>query len=69
MPVDSAVVIRDLASLDRWRRQLRSTLRSRDLPIVQFQMRQVSPEQNQSFSALAGGSPASVRLWKTAVSS
>ena len=54
MPVDSAVVIRDLASLDRWRRQLRSTLRSRDLPIVQFQMRQVSPEQNDGFSALAG---------------
>ena len=55
MPAENAVVIRDLASLDRWRRQLRSTLWSHDLPIVQFQIRQVSPEQNDSFSALAGG--------------
>jgi hypothetical protein len=54
MPVVNAVVIRDLASLRLWRQQLRSTLWARDLPIVQFQIRQVSLQQNDSFSALAG---------------
>ena len=54
MPVENAVVIRDLASLRQWRQQLRSTLWARDLPVVQFQIRQVSSEQNDSFSALAG---------------
>lgn len=54
MPVVNAVVIRDLASLRQWRQQLRSTLWARDLPIVQFQIRQVSSQQNDSFSVLAG---------------
>ena len=54
MPVENAIVIRELASLDRWRQQLRSTVWPRDLPIVQFQIRQVSSEQNDSLSALAG---------------
>jgi hypothetical protein len=54
MPAENAVVIRDLAALDRWRRQLRSTLWPQDLPTVQFQIRQVSPQQNDGFSALAG---------------
>ena len=54
MPVENAVVIRDLASLDRWRRQLRSTLWAHDLPVVHFQIRQVSPQHNDGFSALAG---------------
>jgi hypothetical protein len=55
MSAEHAVVIRDLASLHLWRQQLRSTLWSRDLPIVRFQIRQASSEQNDSFSALAGG--------------
>ena len=50
---ENTLMIGDLASLDLWRQQLRSTMWSRKLPAVQFQLQEFSCEQNQSFSALA----------------
>jgi hypothetical protein len=52
--MENTLVIRDLASLDVWRKQLHKIMWSRDLPAVQFQLQEFSFEQNQSFSALAG---------------
>jgi uncharacterized protein involved in propanediol utilization len=53
--MENTLVIRDLASLDLWRRQLRKITSSRNLPVAQFQLQEFSFEQNQSFSALASG--------------
>jgi hypothetical protein len=53
--MENTLVIRDLASLDLWRQQLRKIMATRHLPAVQFQLQEFSFEQNQSFSALAGG--------------
>lgn len=53
MTMENTLVIRDLASLDLWRQQLRKVTSSRNLPAVQFQLQEFSFEQNQSFSALA----------------
>lgn len=55
MTIENTLVIRDLASLDLWGRRLRNIMWSRNLPAVQFQLQEFSSEQNQSFSALAGG--------------
>lgn len=52
--MENTVVIRDLASVDLWRQQLRKIMWSWNLPAVQFQLQEFSSEQNQSFSALAG---------------
>lgn len=49
----NTLVIRDLASLDLWRQQLRNITWSRNLPAAQFQLQEFSYEQNQRFSALA----------------
>lgn len=49
------LVIRDSASLQRWRKQLRTLTRARNLPAVLFQLPELSYEQNRSLSALAGG--------------
>lgn len=46
-------VINDLAALQRWRHQLRRIVWSRNLPAVEFQLQQISDQQNQIFSALA----------------
>ena len=54
MPTETTLVIGDPASLDLWRRQLRGIMWSRNLPAVQFQLPELSREQNQGFSALAG---------------
>jgi uncharacterized protein involved in propanediol utilization len=51
--LENTLVIRDLASLDLWRQQLRKIMPSGNLPAVQFQLQEFSFEQNQSFSALA----------------
>lgn len=53
--MENTLVIRDLASLDLWRQQLRKIMWSRNLPAVDFQLQKFSSEQNQSFSALARG--------------
>jgi hypothetical protein len=53
MTIENTLMIRDLASLDLWRRQLRNIMWSRNLPAVQFQLQEFSREKNQSFSALA----------------
>lgn len=53
MTTENTLVIRDLASLDLWGRQLRNIMRSHNLPAAQFQLQELSSEQNQSFSALA----------------
>jgi uncharacterized protein involved in propanediol utilization len=53
--MENTLVIRDLASLDLWRQQLRKITWSWNLPAVQFQLQEFSLEQNQSFSALASG--------------
>lgn len=53
MTIENTLVIRDHASLDLWGRQLRNFMWTRNLPAVQFQLREFSSEQNQSFSALA----------------
>ncbi len=50
---DTALVIGDSASLERWRQHLRTLTRTRNLPAVQFQLHEFSCELNQSFSALA----------------
>ena len=55
MTMENTLVIRDLASLDLWRQQLRKIMSSRNLPAVQFQLQEFSFEQNQSFSSLANG--------------
>lgn len=52
--MENTLVIRDLASLDLWRQQLRKITWSSNLPAVQFQLHEFSFEQNQSLSALAG---------------
>ncbi len=52
--MENTLVIRDLASVDLWRQQLRMIMWSWNLPAVQFQLQEFSSEQNQSFSALAG---------------
>lgn len=52
--MENTLVIRDLASLDLWRQQLRKITWSWNLPAVQFQLPDFSFEQNQSLSALAG---------------
>lgn len=55
MTAENTLVIRDLASLDRWRQHLRKIMWSQNLPAVEFQLQEFSFEQNQSFSMLAGG--------------
>lgn len=47
-------VIDDLASFDLWRRQLHSLTMSKSLPAAQFQLRELSCEQNRSYSAASG---------------
>ncbi len=49
------LVIRDSASLQTWRRQLRAFTPTGNLPAVLFQLPELSPEQNRSMSALADG--------------
>ena len=51
--MENTLVIRDLASLDLWRQQLRKIMPSGNLPAVQFQLQELSLEQNQSLSALS----------------
>ena len=53
MAIENTLVIRDLASLQMWRHQLRNIMWPRNLPAVQFQLREFSGKQNRSFSALA----------------
>ena len=53
MTIENTLVIRDLASLDMWKQQLRNIMWSRNLPTVQVQLQEFSCEQNQIFSALA----------------
>jgi len=53
MAIENTLVIRDLASLQIWRHQLRNILWSRNLPAAEFQLREFLGEQNRSFSALA----------------
>jgi hypothetical protein len=45
--------IHDLASLDRWKRIVCSTVWPMELPAVHFALRELSDEQNRSISALA----------------
>lgn len=52
--MENTFMIRDLASLDLWRQQLRKIMWSWNLPAVRFQLQEFSFEQNQSVSALAG---------------
>jgi hypothetical protein len=52
--MDNTLVVRDLASVDLWRQQLRKIVWSWNVPTVQFQLQEFSDEQNQGFSALAG---------------
>lgn len=52
--MNSTIVIDDLASLELWRRQVHSMVSSHNLPAAQFQLQDLSREQNQQFSALAG---------------
>jgi hypothetical protein len=51
---ENTLVIRDLASLDLWRQQLRKIMWSQNLPAVEFELQEFPFEQNQSFSMLAG---------------
>jgi hypothetical protein len=53
MAAENTVVLQDLASLRRWQRQLRITLRVRDLPSASFALKELPPDWNRSFSALA----------------
>jgi hypothetical protein len=46
-------VIADVASLQEWRRQVRSLKATRDLPKVVFQLPELSAERNRSLSAMA----------------
>ncbi len=55
MADDNTLVIRDFASLQMWRRQLRNVVRPRGLPVVDFRLLELSSEENRSFSMLAGG--------------
>jgi hypothetical protein len=45
--------IHDLASLNRWKQKLWTTVWPLKLPTVQFSLRELSGEQNRSISALA----------------
>lgn len=45
--------IQDLASLDRWKQKLWTTVWPLKLPAVQFALRELPCEQNRSISALA----------------
>lgn len=49
----STLVIRNLVLLEIWRQQLRNIIWSHNLPTVEFQLLELSCEQNQSLSALA----------------
>jgi hypothetical protein len=51
--VDDTLVIRDSASFQTWRRQLRAITLTGDMPAVSFQLPELSYEKNQSVSALA----------------
>jgi hypothetical protein len=53
--VDNTLVIRDSASFQTWRRQLRAITLTGSLPTVLFQLPELSYEKNQSVSALASG--------------
>lgn len=50
---DKTLVIRDSASLQTWRQQLRTMTWTRNLPAVMFQLPDLSFERNRSMSALA----------------
>ena len=52
--MENTLIIRDLASVELWRRQLRKIIWSWNLPVIEFQLEEFSSEQNQSFSTLAG---------------
>ena len=47
-------MIRDLVSLQAWRCQLRN-VSPRPLPVVEFRLPELAPEQNRSFTLLASG--------------
>jgi hypothetical protein len=49
------LVIRDLASLAAWRRRLRDVITPRRLPVVDFRLASLAPEQNRSYSLIAAG--------------
>lgn len=53
MTTDKTFVICDIASLELWRGQLRSTTGSLRLPAVRFNLEALSEDQNQSFSVRA----------------
>lgn len=50
---DNTLPIRDCASLQAWRQQLRTLTWTSNLPALLFQLPELSYEQNQSISALA----------------
>ncbi len=52
--VNPPLLIDDRAALASWRRQLRTTVSLRNLPTVQFQLEELTPEQNQRVSNLSG---------------
>lgn len=56
---DETIQIRDFESLQAWTQQLYSIVQPRNLSNVQFELRELSDEQNRSVSALANG-------WRTA---
>lgn len=53
MPTENKLVVRDHASLERWRYQLRSTLRPSRLPVAQIRLPQLSWHENDKLSARA----------------
>ena len=53
MSVDETHVICDRASLELWKRRLRSTLWARNLPAVEIRLRECMPGENQTLSVLA----------------
>lgn len=55
MVSNDTVVIHDGASLQAWRRRLRSIASPRRLPVVDFRFPELAPGQNRRFSILAAG--------------